>query len=792
MKRAVLLAFAIALSLSEVGAQDEGIAKVVVTAQKRKEDASKVPVSISVIGGDELEAQHIVDYADITRAIPNVSFSGAGAGGDSGDGPGLSNIEIRGISSSAGSATVGIYMDDVSMTVANLYSMGSPEPKFFDLDHVEVLRGPQGTLYGASSMGGTIKFITNQPNLKENSTDIDTELSTIKGGKSSYTGSMVLNKVLSPGELALRLCVQAGHKGGYIDQVNASGNVIDSGINWQDDTVVKLAMKWAPTKALNLTPSIFYQKVKTGDTDVSYNQLLVSGVNTGIDLSRYQTSKLTHEPGSDELIVPSLTLNYSTSHGDLTSVTSYFKRSFKRAQDGTVTNSAQMGAGSVDASDPCGQYIDVCNYPALGVAVAALPSSVTLDNEVTQFSQEIRFASPPYEAGGNPFTWLAGAYIANEHTNVLENDFVYGLNATFNSFGLSPTDINIFVPGTFAPGFPNDNTFDGAYRYHDTQQSIFGEVSYYIVPTFHATVGMRYLRAQEEFIGVQGLFYQGANNVVNIVSQSGNKFTPKVSLIWEASPTNSIYATAAEGFRVGGTNSQVPWQLCGLPGPNQSTFGPDSLWSYELGNKSRFFHNKLTVNGSLFYVKWKNTQQQIELGCSFDYNTNVGDATSYGAEIEIKAKPLPNLLLDLAAGYTHATLDNTLFDANGNMLYGAVAGTAIPGVPNYNIALTGTYTFNIRDEYTGFIRGAARFVGSSHGGFPMLPGGDVNPDFNRGAYHLFDASTGLSWGNWEASIYVKNLLNNNRVIQRPIVQATLGEVFRLEPRSVGVTLAAKF
>jgi len=160
---------------ASAASKQSGIQTVVVTAQKRKEDASKVPISISVIGGDELLAQHITDYADITRSIPNISFTGAGGGGDAGDGPGLSNIQIRGISSSAGSATVGIYLDDVSMTQANQYSMGSPEPKFFDIDHVEVLRGPQGTLYGASSMGGTLKFITNQPNTKEESVDFYTE-----------------------------------------------------------------------------------------------------------------------------------------------------------------------------------------------------------------------------------------------------------------------------------------------------------------------------------------------------------------------------------------------------------------------------------------------------------------------------------------------------------------------------------------------------------------------------------------------------------------------------------------
>jgi len=804
-----------AAAAAAAASKQTGIQTVVVTAQKRKEDASKVPLSISVLGGDELQAQHIGDFADITRAVPNVSFSGGGGGGDAGDGPGLSNIEIRGVSSSAGSATVGIYMDDVSMTVANLYSMGSAEPKFFDIDHVEVLRGPQGTLYGSSSMGGTIKFVTNQPNLKENTTDVYSEAYATKGGQGSYNGSVVFNEVAIPNELAFRFGVEGGHKGGYINNVDYSGNVTEYGINWQDDQVVKFAAKWEPTKELTITPAVFYQKVKTGDTDVSMSQVIQNGNTVGIPyvpLAPYENSKITHEPGADELLVPSVTIGYSTDYGDLTAVTSYFKRTFNRTQDGGATNSYQLG----------NVYINNTTFPNLATVVEGLPSSVTLDNEVTQFAQEIRFASKPYEKGGSPFTWIVGAYGANEHTSIVENDYVYGVNAAFAAAGASTTNFDpanpnnspggssnlpnnpAFNSGTWSPGFPGDNTFAGIYRYHDTQQSIFGETSYYFTPELHATLGLRYLRAQEEFYGNQGLFYQGQNNDINIVDQSGTKTTPKIAVVWEISPTNSVFATAAEGFRVGGTNSQVPYTLCGLPGPNQAVFNSDSLWSYEVGTKSKFFNNKLTVDGSLFYLKWKDMQQEVELGCSYDFNTNVGNATSYGAEVEIKAKPIPSFLIDLAAGYTHATLDASLpppavapgtpvYNVQNGALYGAVGGYDIPGVPNYNIALTGTYSYDFNDDYFGFLRAAARWVGTSTGGFPLLPNGETNLDADRPAYHLIDASTGVSWGQWEATLFVKNLFNNNMVIQRPVVQAnTVGEVYRIEPRTIGVSLSAKF
>ena len=752
------------------------IQSVMVTATKRKEDASKVPMSISVIGGDDLTAQHITDYADMTRSIPNLSFSGGGGAGDAGDGPGLSNIEIRGISSSAGAATVGIYQDDVSMSVANAYSMGSAEPKFFDLDHVEVLRGPQGTLYGASSMGGTIKFITNQPDLKEQSFDIYTEASGTRHGGPSYTSNAVLNTPLMPGELALRIGVQKGHEGGYIDQVSpVSGAVIASGINSEDDSVVRLALKWAPTKDLTITPALFYQQVNTGDTDVSYTQILTQGIDTGIALPNYETSKLTREPGHDRLLVPSLTVNHDTSLGDLTSVSSFFQRRFNRVQDGSFIDSTEIGAS-------------ILNNPGLAGAITALPASVLLNNGVRQFSQEVRLASKGHEPGGSPVTWLVGAYVANQHTDIVENDPVHGINAAFAAYDASPTDPDVLA-GALPVGFPDDSSYHASYHYHDRQQAVFGEGSYYFSPTLYATAGLRYLHATEQFDNFQDLYFQQGTSISN-TSSSGTKATPKLALTWEVDPGNTVYATAAEGFRVGGTNYPLPVDLCQLSAPTPLSFKSDSLWSYEVGNKSRFLNNRLAVNADLFYVKWKGMQQEIMLPCDFGYNVNVGDAASYGAEVEVKFKPVSSVLLDLSGGMTHAALSNS--DAANAGIYGAVKGAAIPGVPRFNLALTGEYSVEVNNSVDGVLRGGVHWTGSSHGGFAFLPNGDPNPDFDRPSYATVDASAGLSWDRWEFSLFGKNLLDNERIIQRPIVQSLQGQVYRIPPRVLGASLSAKF
>src|ERR1700682_898754 len=218
-KRCVMLwigAFAVHSSLIFTAhaqvAKTEQIETIVVTATKRQEDVTKVPLSVTVISGEALEDQHITNFTDLTRSVPNLSFSGGAQGG----GSGLSNIELRGISSQAGSSTVGIYPDDVSMSTRTLYSLGSAEPKFFDIDHIEVLRGPQGTLYGASSMGGTIKFVSNQPNTRDVESSCSAELSSTQHGGVNSLVNGVYNAPLVPGELGLRLGVQVGRTSGYI------------------------------------------------------------------------------------------------------------------------------------------------------------------------------------------------------------------------------------------------------------------------------------------------------------------------------------------------------------------------------------------------------------------------------------------------------------------------------------------------------------------------------------------------------------------------------------------------
>ncbi len=770
-RKALVVAIAAALAgpaWSQVDQTDQ-IEVVKVTAQKRKEDPSKVAMSISAVTGAQLQAEHVNDITDLTRVVPNVSFTAAS--GNGGAGPGTSNIEIRGISSAAGAATVGIYLGEVPVTVGNVYTMGNVEPKFFDLDRVEVLRGPQATLYGAGSMGGTIKFVPNEADLKEREFSTYTEASSTKGGSMNYAANVVGNFPLVKDELALRMGVQVQHTGGFINQVDGDGNTLANNINKIDDQELRLALKWVPLRTLTISPSIYYQKVDAHD---------ISAFN--LELPPYQAQKQVREPSRDVLFAPSVTVNWDMGAADLTSSTSYFQRKFDRTQNGSAYNSYSLSTFMTSVAN------GGTAPQALIDGVAALPSAVYLNNQVRQIAQEFRLASKPYDASVSPWTWLGGTYFSNQHTNITENDPIFGVNELFQQFGFSTSD-PLILPGAFADDFPGDNSFSGNFHYRERQGSVFGEANYYFTPAVHATVGARYLRASSTLSQHNGLYLAGAGSNGG-ADQSSRAFTPKYALTWEIDPSNTVYTSVAKGFRLGGSNVYVPPTTCGPDleangiANAPSTYSPDSLWSYEVGNKSRFLGGRVTVNADLFYVKWKNIQQGVYLPtCAYTYNANAGDATSKGFEFEIKGKPMSGLTLSAAGGYVKAELSNDVGLQSG--IVGAHDGAPIQGVPKYNASASAQYNFAI-GERGAFVMGDVRWVGASHGSLDPS-----QTDYLRPAYHTVDLSAGMSFERVNLTVFVKNALDDDTLIQHPQV-ASIVQGYRVNPRSIGASLATKF
>ena len=763
-------------------AADGQIATVIITAQKRKEDIRDVPLSVSVLSGEQLQQQQIKTVEDLTRNVPNISFSSQG-------GPGLGTVEIRGVSSQAGAATVSVYLDDVSLTTRNLYSQGTAEPRFFDIQDIEVLRGPQGTLYGASSMGGTIRFISKQPDLKYFSGSTTETLSWTDGGGANYEVQGILNIPLVKGQSALRIGVVRGRESGYIDQVDQTTlKKVASNINKDDYYVAKLALKADIGDDWSVTPALFVQQTNTADIDATY--LATQG---GTALPRFQTSKTVREPGHDLLMVPSVTVSGETSFGSFTGVWSGYNRRFNRIQDGTSINDPSFAVLT-----PGQQGAD------LVAALDALSSAVQLHNRIDQQSLELRMTSKDYDPKvGNRLTWIGGLYLQDAKTSVYDNEPVFGVNAAFAAAGVDPGDPTQ-LDGGFPGDFANDSSYYSVRHYHDRQASVFGELTFHVSPQLALTAGLRHLFADQTFTReALPVFYDGPTPSTPgyggqpAIKADWTANTPSLKLNWEPVKDLSIYANASKGFRLGGANRPVPQTPLveqnlsdlGLSTTVPTSFAPDSLWSYEVGSKMDLLDHRMTFNVAAFLVKWKNIQQDITLSdAGFDFETNVGKATSYGLEAELKARVTNALTLSAAVGYTHATFDsdNPAFGVADDGKPNIRKGDLLAGVPKASVSLGADYHWAVNDALNAFVRGSGQWTGKSHG-TPFR--GDA--DYDRAAYFTADASAGVNWDKWEVTTFVKNLNNNHTTLQHPNVQ-NVSEAYYLRPRTIGVMANYEF
>jgi outer membrane receptor protein involved in Fe transport len=764
---------------------------VTVTAQKRAEDVKKVPLSISVVSGEALSANQITDFADLTRAVPNVSFnSQAGAG--------LSTIEMRGVSSQAGSATVSIYLDDVSLTTRNLYSQGTAEPRFFDIDRVEVLRGPQGTLYGASSLAGTIRFISRQPDTKHFGGTASATVSNTDHGGVNHEVQAVLNVPLSTNTLAFRIGVQEGRESGYVDQVDpATLKVTNKGINSSRWTVLKLGVKADLGGGWTLAPALFAQKYKSNDIDSTF--LAVGdyqSANVGAPLAIFQTSKTLREPGDDALTVPMLTVNGDVGFADLTAVVSGYKRSFNRTQDGTSINvgyiAKQIMKNATDPNDPS----IITNPPlaAFSKVIGRLPSAVELQNKIDQTSVELRLASKNYEPGrGLPLTWVGGVYGAKTKTQVFDNEPVFGINAAFTAAGRD-IDSTANIADAFPAAFTGDSSYYSARHYNDSQTSAFGELTFHASPDLRAIAGLRVLSAKQHFTR-EGDFYYAGGPTSAVIDTKGSAVTPRFSLGWDANPQTSVYGNIAKGFRLGGANRPIPdtaivrsdmaaMDLTGSP----ATFQADSLWSYEAGTKTRSADGRFAVNLAAFYIDWKNIQQSVFLpNAGYDFETNAGRATSYGIEVDGRAKLSTNFSLTAALGLTRAVFasDTKALGVDANGVLNAQKGDPIQGSPTYSGRLGFDYRFRPTESLDGYLRGAGQWTGPSHGVLIR-----TSADYLRPAYFTADLSAGIRSEKWEIGVFVKNLLNDRTHLQQPLVQG-VSEAVYLRPRTIGLTISGE-
>ena len=421
---------------------------------------------------------------------------------------------------------------------------------------------------------------------------------------------------------------------------------------------------------------------------------------------------------------------------------------------------------------------------------------LALDNRVDQTSLELRLASKGYEAGGSPWTWLGGVFLARTKTQVIDDEPVLGINAAFKAAGRDSND-PAQLADSFAGAFLGDSSYCSARHYDDRQSSIFGEMSYQASPTFRAIAGLRVLRATEQFTREGDRYCAGGPSSVQIDS-SAQAVTPRFALDWDLDRQTTLYTNIAKGFRLGAANRPVPLTALvkqdlatlGLPGPIPAAFKPDSLWSHEAGSKSRLMGGKLSLNLVAFYLRWDDIQQDVVLPSSgFDFETHVGKATRYGLEAEAKFKLTEQLTVNASGSLTHATFNDDMPALGTDKTTGLLnvrKGDRVQGVPNFNARLGVEYRFAVLASGNGFVRANGQWTGSSHGSFVQ-----ASADHLRPGYFTADASARLALERWDVSLFVRNLANNRQVIQQPSIQG-VDTAHYLRPRTVGLSTSYTF
>jgi outer membrane receptor protein involved in Fe transport len=746
--------------------ESSGLSEITVTAERYVSTIQNTPISISALSGDQLAAAGLTRIEDIAHEIPGLSMRSAG--------PGLTEYEARGLASNGGAApTVGFYLDEIPLSPPALSQSGKVviDPDLYDIERVEVLRGPQGTLYGSGSMGGTIRVITNQPKLGVFEGSVQGTGSYTEGGRGNYGGNLMLNLPLGD-KMALRVVVSDLYRSGWIDNITLNPFPIDlttkirgpvetapvqsiiRKANEEHLSGARISLLYKPSDDLSILATAFKQSLRLGGYD------LVDGSPTSARPSRvsqahYEAFPL-REDVRDDINIFGLTLNANLGFADLTSASAYWDR---------------LGVQTQDASESI-YWVNQGGTPFVPVPYAER-------DPAHQFSQEIRLTS--HDSGG--LHWVAGAFYSELHS-------------VWNEIGLSPLNAT--------PTVPDGSYFISWNPYTVKQTALFADGSYKFTDQWKLSAGVRWYRynsQQDEYSwGFDGPSPTPPPAAL-ITKASDKGFNPRVDLSYAPTQNLTTYATVSKGFRPGGANQILPSPPCQ---PGALKFGPDSVWNYEVGEKAKLFDNWLTINSDVYYIKWTGVQQVLTLPCGYQYYDNAGDGRAFGPELEINAK----LSSEWSASLSGAWTDSKLTHPNASYTSFLTDVTAFPNgvttpctrgssctVPIMNVvkdtaSLSVTYSTTVMSDYQLSARVADVFVGSSH---------DVAYyfDYVLPSYSLVNARAGLAHGDWSANLFVDNLTNkvalmtaNNTSFQFNIPQ--LVRYSTNQPRTVGMQINYKF
>lgn len=711
--------------------------EIIVTATKRSEPLMTVPQSITALTDESLKTLGADHFSDYARHVPGLDFTEYG--------PGQTRITIRGVSSEEGISTTGYYIDEIAVTAGE--QAAQPDFRLFDVERVEVLRGPQGTLYGEGSMGGTIRVITKKPNLNKVEGAVDVSGSTIKSGGQDYNVNGMINIPLVEGKAALRATGFYRKMGGWIPNIFPGSEQENTNSGTSKGGRVSLLLQ--PTEALSVTGTVIINRVHTDNENVT---------NVGNAVS---TSAL--NPRTDDYDLYNVTLKYDFGGVALTSASSYTKREYARR----FTD----GAGSLDFFN--GGFLD----PATSGAYDITQSLVFLSTASDNFTEELRLTS----TSQSRFQWNLGAFyrVGNSHNNnyrVTTPDFTFGPGNLFGE-----------TAGTPVPG--------GIFSAHDSLHyktlAFFGEGTYDITDQVDITLGMRWFEDKTNAVsGIGGYFaYSPSYGFIapdTLDDAKNNNVTPKASISWHPNDNMLTYFTIARGYRAGGANL-----LAGIIPAAQDRYKPDITTNYELGGKFTLLDGKMTLTGALYYIDWKDLQiNDFDANIGLGYISNAGKAHSKGLEIEIMTRPTDQLTLTLSGNLTDAKLDVDIPGANystdGSLIH---KGARLPNVPKYKLGAVAEYNFPINSTLTGVVIGDVSFVGDSYS--RMEAGVNAGIGFGNShqrAYGIGNLRTGVKADNWTVELFVTNIWNQ----VADLGDDNFGGFHRNQPRAIGTNLRFTF
>ena len=696
------------------------IEEIIVTATRREADVQSVPLSVTALTSEYLQELGAKGFTDYVNVVPGLTSIDPGFAGE--------QHIIRGIRLNPflpeTNPVTALYLDDVPIIGSGIMGNYHADPMLIDVERVEVLRGPQGTLFGASAMGGAIRILTRKPDSSREEIIAETAISTMKDGGLGYEIHGVLNAPLAQGKAAVRAVGYLGYHSGYVNNLNTG----EEDVNDRDVTGARVSGVYNFTDTVSITGKIAYQKRESDGTSFE---------NVGLP-PRHQESL--PERLEDEWINYNLAVDADLGFADLLSSTSYLKR-------------------SVDAT------LDISSFAeaAFGIVTPIWTQVPFKDHELVQ---ELRLTSKNEDR----LLWTFGLFY---------QDFDQDLFQTMPAPGFD--ELTDGLASAFGLA---DNLFNGWYTYTLDQIAVYADLSYDLTPRVEVGAGARWYDIERDYTSdLVGLF-AGEPFASGKANEQG--VVPRFSLSFAATDEMTVFVSAAEGFRWGGINtpegSNQPECIAELEALGYNgfpiSFETDSLWSYDLGVKSRWQDGRLQLNAVVYHIDWSDIQTSKYLDCGVFFVQNAGDATSDGVELELAASLSDELFLDLTAQYGEAELAD---DVPG---LGASAGDRIPGVPRFTGSMGLRYDFDAfgRDV---FIRADYQYVGKSYS--------DFNPGVRRelSAYDVANLRIGLDGERWLLMLFAHNIFDERGIVglEDSNIRYALTTI---TPREVGISARWEF